>query len=82
MKIHHYGSALDCSPDVARAYDYVSRCLATRTREWEKQQKQNKALRTALADAIRSPMGVIPESAEGLITVAELYEAERRRADG
>lgn len=36
-------------------------------------------LRTALADAIRSPMGVVPDSAVGLITDAELEAAEKRR---
>ena len=37
------------------------------------------ALRIALADAIRRPMGVIPASAEGLITDADLDAAEKRR---
>lgn len=37
------------------------------------------ALRLALADAIRSPMGVIPDSATGLVTHEELDAAERRR---
>jgi hypothetical protein len=36
-------------------------------------------LRMALADAIRRPMGVIPASAEGLITSADLDAAEKRR---
>lgn len=35
--------------------------------------------RVALADAIRRPLGVTPESAEGLITNAELMQAEERR---
>lgn len=38
--------------------------------------------RTALADAIRRPMGVIPDSAEGLVTDAELRRAEERRSTG
>ena len=38
-----------------------------------------KLLRIALADAIRRPMGVIPASAEGLITDADLDAAEKRR---
>jgi hypothetical protein len=37
------------------------------------------AFRIALADAIRRPMGVIPASAEGLITAADLDAAEERR---
>ena len=37
------------------------------------------ALRLALADAIRSPMGVIPDSATGLVTHEELAAAEKRR---
>ena len=36
-------------------------------------------LRTALHDAIRRPMGIIPKSAEGLTTPAELETAERLR---
>ena len=36
--------------------------------------------RIALADAIRRPMGVVPASAEGLITDADLDAAEKRRS--
>jgi len=36
-------------------------------------------LRLALADAIRRPMGVIPESAAGLVTQGDLDAAEQRR---
>ena len=36
-------------------------------------------LRVALADAIRRPMGVVPESADGLVTQDELDSAEQRR---
>lgn len=36
-------------------------------------------LKIALADAIRRPMGVVPESATGLITDQEIQEAETRR---
>ena len=35
--------------------------------------------RTALADAIRRPMGVIPDSAIGLVNVTDLAKAEWRR---
>lgn len=35
--------------------------------------------RTALEDAIRRPMGVIPDSAEGLLTHEDLDAAEERR---
>jgi hypothetical protein len=34
----------------------------------------------ALADAIRRPMGVVPDSAKGLVTDADLAAAEKRRA--
>lgn len=37
--------------------------------------------RTALADAIRRPMGVFPDSSEGLITEREVMDAERRRVE-
>jgi len=37
-------------------------------------------LKVALADSIRRPMGVIPASAEGLITYADVAAAEERRA--
>lgn len=40
---------------------------------------RNTTLRIALADAIRRPIGVVPESAQGLLTAAELDEAEARR---
>jgi hypothetical protein len=36
-------------------------------------------LRLALADSIRRPMGVIPESADGLVTQDDLDAAENRR---
>lgn len=36
-------------------------------------------LRLALADAIRRPMGVIPESAARFVTAEDLAEAEERR---
>ncbi len=36
-------------------------------------------MRLALADAIRRPMGVIPESAAGLVTQDDLDAAEQRR---
>ncbi len=36
-------------------------------------------LRMALADSIRRPMGVMPDSADGLITQDDLDAAERRR---
>jgi len=35
--------------------------------------------RIALADAIRRPMGVVPASAEGLVSVQEMDAAEVRR---
>lgn len=41
---------------------------------------ENARLREALADAIRRPMGVIPDSAAGLVTQKELDDAEFRRA--
>ncbi len=40
------------------------------------------ALKIALADAIRCPMGVCPDSAVGLLTVEELKDAENRRIEG
>jgi hypothetical protein len=36
-------------------------------------------LRTSLADAIRRPLGVIPASADGVLSTAELDAAEARR---
>ena len=35
----------------------------------------------ALADAIRRPMGVVPDSAVGLVTNEDLDAAEQRRAE-
>lgn len=40
------------------------------------------ALKIALADAIRCPMGVCPDSAVGFLTVEELKDAENRRIEG
>jgi len=39
-------------------------------------------LRAALADAIRSPMGVCPDSATGLLELSDLFKAENRRKFG
>lgn len=39
------------------------------------------AYRIALADAIRRPMGVVPDSAQGLITIEKLTDAEQRRTN-
>ena len=41
--------------------------------------ERERVLREALADAIRRPMGVIPTSAEGILTADELDAAETRR---
>lgn len=43
-------------------------------------QSENLRLKIALADAIRRPMGVVPNSAEGLISHDDLANAERRRS--
>lgn len=40
---------------------------------------ESERLRIALVDAIRRPMGVIPASAEGLVSQADLDAAEQRR---
>ena len=40
--------------------------------------KEIARLKIALADAIRRPMGVIPDSAAGLISIDEMDEAEKR----
>lgn len=42
---------------------------------------ENKQLREALADAIRRPLGVVPDSAQGLVTQADVDAAERRRQE-
>lgn len=38
-----------------------------------------KQMKTAIADAIRAPMGVLPESCVGLVSNAEFDAAEQRR---
>lgn len=43
-------------------------------------EREVERLKIALADAIRRPMGVIPASAEGLITYTDVAAAEERRA--
>jgi hypothetical protein len=47
--------------------------------EHETSQRKIKLLKTALADAVRRPMGVVPDSAHGLIDCDELVAAEERR---
>lgn len=42
-------------------------------------ESQVQDLKIALADAIRRPMGVVPKSAEGLVSDADLDAAEKRR---
>ena len=58
---------LSLDPDAVRAHDEAIR-------------EAVQPYRIALADAIRRPMGVVPASAEGLVTTAELDAAEERRA--
>jgi hypothetical protein len=50
--------------------------LQSRIAELERERDE---LKIALADAIRSPMGVMPDSARGWLTDAELDAAESRR---
>jgi hypothetical protein len=57
--------------------------------EWMNDTKDNREpliellrYKIALADAIRRPMGVIPDSAVDLVTTAELKAAEERRPKG
>jgi hypothetical protein len=42
-------------------------------------QEQNMQLKIALADAVRRPMGVVPDSAEGLLLQGDFDAAEERR---
>lgn len=49
------------------------------TDEHETSQKKISKLKTALADAVRRPMGVVPDSAHGLINCDDLVAAEERR---
>lgn len=42
-------------------------------------QKQINDLKIALADSLRRPMGVLPDSATGLLTLEEIDAAEGRR---
>jgi len=44
--------------------------------------RERDRLRIALADSIRRPMGVIPDSAEGLLRDGDLDLAEARRVNG
>ena len=56
-----------------------SHCLDWVKKEWERQETRIEQYRIALADAIRRHMGVVPDSADGIITVKEMDEAEQRR---
>lgn len=53
--------------------------LAFRDYQIEQSKPLIEKYRTALADAIRRPMGTVPESAEGLVNLADLDAAEQRR---
>jgi hypothetical protein len=59
------------------SFDYGKRAtmgsLASRLRVFDKK------VRIALADSIRRPMGVVPVSAEGLVSDEDLIDAEKRR---
>ena len=44
-------------------------------------QRKIAALKIALADAIRRSMGVVPDSAQGLLSQEEIDQAEQRRQD-
>jgi len=73
--------------DEARAEVYRLKCSMTETskerdaaiRERDEAIRERDEARVALADAIRRPMGVVPESAAGLVTQDELDAAEQRR---
>jgi hypothetical protein len=49
--------------------------------DFRKMTDEIKRLKIALADAVRRPMGVLPDSAQGLLTEKDLREAEGRRAN-
>ena len=60
--------------------------LTTPIMSWEQadqimqdQRAEIARLRIALADAIRRPMGIVPNSAYGLVTQDDLDAAEERR---
>jgi len=61
---------------VERATDLLDDCLSTLGGD------ELSRLRIALADAIRRPMGVIPDSAQGLLSDGDLDLAEVRRLRG
>ena len=58
--------------------DAINRAEASAARV-KQLEAENALLRIALADAIRRPMGVVPASAEGFVSTAELDAAETRR---
>jgi hypothetical protein len=58
--------------------EQVAHVYVTEGPTYEDVVAENTRLRAALADAIRRPMGVIPASAEGLLSVADLDAAEHR----
>lgn len=56
--------------------------LAERDKAWtalSAAREEVERYKIALADATRRPMGVLPASAEGLITTADMEAAEKRR---
>jgi hypothetical protein len=61
------------------AVSICSVCDGPHAHEYCKTAREIEHLRLALADAIRRPLGVIPDLAVGLLTAAELDAAELRR---
>lgn len=64
------------------SYDETFFCVdcGVMTADWNVRADLTDDLRTALHDAIRRPMGVIPTSAESFVSTSELDRAEARRS--
>lgn len=71
--------ALSQMPDVTTTDSIIHAINNAETRA--DLERQILRLKIALTDAIRSPMGVVPDSASGLLTAKELAEAETRRVN-
>ena len=73
-------SAICFAADMVKAaWQEAAAILAALAEERDAAEAEAAALREALHDAIRRPMGVVPASAEPFYSVAEAEAAEARR---
>lgn len=74
LDVQSYGSLI---PETRRLW--TAWLMGFADKETAELKVENERLKVALADAIRRPMDVVPDSAQGLVTQDEVQTAEERR---